>query len=174
MRLSALFILLGYLAAPASMADAPQEPQEASTAGQEAGDTEAAERRKKKEAEKARRKAQRAKCSCTTWPFSPDPPCFDHCATRVIASADASVLAEVLGLSANDQELLATVRSESGKSSSSLFSGFGKKSTAIGKRNAPVLDVTDERVQAFMERLRKIDPEDADKITKQFTLPLFK
>ncbi len=174
MRACTLLLLLGWLAAPSALSDDPPGDQEDNLTSQSAEKSEAEARRERKEAEKARRRAKRTKCSCTTWPFSPDPPCFDHCATRAITTADESVLAEVLDLSPDERALLAAVREEHRESSSSVLGNLARLSKKKS-RNKPVLDVTDERVVALMDRIRALDAENAAAITEQFEPPnLFK
>lgn len=49
-------------------------------------------------------------CSCTTFPFQPDPPCFDQCSATLILEADPDRLQAVLDLSQSAVNSIREVR----------------------------------------------------------------
>lgn len=49
-------------------------------------------------------------CDCTVWPFDPDPPCFDQCATALVLEGDIEVLQQKLSLSPGTLEEVRRIR----------------------------------------------------------------
>lgn len=49
-------------------------------------------------------------CDCTIWPFAPDPPCFDQCATPLLLEGDIEMLQEKLNLSPKTLEAVRSAR----------------------------------------------------------------
>ena len=50
------------------------------------------------------------KCLCTPYPFSPDPPCFEICAARLINASSIDELLAVLDLPAETQSEILVVK----------------------------------------------------------------
>lgn len=83
-------------------------------------------------------------CYCNTWPFVPDPPCFDKCAANLLIESDISRLQEVLKLPDN---LLAIVI------------GLRGNATVPGKLSEAL---SSEAYRELEKRLRRLDKDSFD------------